>query len=262
MENPAAIATVNLSESVSRAWRNHLLLLVALLALILVNFHQAVSAALTVWVVSPTYSHCFLVLPIVGWLVWEKKDALRAMQPTVEPRALLLLLPLLALWWLGQLSAINEVTQYAIIGMMQVTIVALLGLPVVRQIWFPIFFLLFLVPTGEYLTGSLQRFSAHFVDVGLNIFGIPHFREGTLFELTNGRFEIAEACAGLRFLIATVTLSVLFAYLSYRRVYKIALFLLASVVIPVIGNGLRCLGIIMLAHFTSNEYGAGADHIV
>ena len=40
------------------------------------------------------------------------------------------------------------------------------------------------------------------------------------------------------------------------------LFLIASVAVPLIGNGLRCVGIILLAHFTNNEYGAGADHIV
>ncbi len=262
MDNFVAIATADPSESISRAWRIHLLALGALLILILGEFHHAVSAALTVWIVSPTYSHSFLILPIVGWLIWEKKDVLRTMQPAVEPRALLLFLPLVALWWLGQLSAVNEVTQYAIVGLMQVAIIALLGPKVVRQIWFPVFFLLFLVPTGEYLTGPMQRFATQFVDVGLNIFGIPHYTEGTVIELTNGRFEIAEACAGLRFLIATVTLSVLFAYLSYRRIYKIVLFLLLSVVIPLLGNGLRCLGIILLAHFTSNAYGAGADHII
>jgi exosortase A len=262
MDNLGAIVTANPSESMSRAWRNHLLALGALLILILADFHHAVSAALTVWMVSPTYSHCFLILPIVGWLIWEKRDVLRTMQPGVEPRALLLILPLLVLWWLGQLSAVNEVTQYAIVGLIQVAIVALLGPKVVRQIWFPVFFLLFLVPTGEYLTAPMQRFATRFVDVGLNIFGIPHYTEGTVFELTNGRFEIAEACAGLRFLIATVTLSFLFAYLSYRRIYKIVLFLLASVVIPLLGNGLRCLGIILLAHFTSNAYGTGADHII
>jgi exosortase A len=262
MDHLGAMATINPSERISRAWRNHLLALGALLVLILADFHQAVSAAITVWAVSPTYSHSFLILPIIGWLIWEKKDVLRTTQPAVEPRALLLFLPVLAMWWLGQLAAINELTQFAIVGLMQAAILSLLGPKVVRQIWFPVFFLLFLVPTGAFLTGPMQRFATQFVDVALNIFGIPHYTEGTVIELTNGRFEIAEACAGLRFLIATVTLSVLFAYLSYRRIYKIVLFLLLSVVIPLVGNGLRCLGIILLAHFTSNAYGAGADHIV
>jgi exosortase A len=257
-----AIASIGAEESTWRAWRTHVLALGAIIVLILAEFHHAVSAALTVWVVSPTYSHCFLIIPIVGWLIWEKKDVLRGMRPTIEPLALLLIVPLLIIWWFGQLLAVNEIIQYAIVGLIQTAIIALLGPKVVRQLWFPIFFLLFLVPTGEYLTGPMQRFATQFVDVCLNIFGIPHYTEGTVIELTNGRFEIAEACAGLRFLIATVTLGVLFAYLMYQRIYKIVLFLFASVAIPLVGNGLRCLGIILLAHFTSNAYGAGADHII
>lgn len=108
----------------------------------------------------------------------------------------------------------------------------------------------------------MQKFATRFVDIFLNFLGIPHYVEGTTFELTTGRFEIAEACAGLRFLVATVTLGALVAYLMYSKLYKVVLFLMASVLIPLIGNGLRCVGIILLAHFTNNKYGVGADHIV
>src|SRR5215469_13887566 len=256
------MTTIEAYDNISSAWRNHLAALGAVLALVLAEFHAAVSAAVEVWIVSPTYSHCFLIVAIVAWLIWEKRDALRTIGPTVEPRALLLILPLLAMWWLGELSAVNELRQYAVVGLMQVAIIALLGPRVVRQIWFPVFFLLFLVPTGEYLIAPMQRFATRFVDVSLNVLGIPHFTEGTIIELTNGRFEIAEACAGLRFLIATITLGVLFAHLMYQHIYKTVLFLLASVIVPLIGNGLRCVGIILLAHFTNNAYGAGADHII
>src|SRR5579871_6454374 len=124
MDHLGTIAANNPSASLSRGWRNHLLALGALLMLILAEFHHAISLALTVWVVSPTYSHCFLILPIVAWLIWEKADRFRATRPTVEPRALLLLFPLLVLWWLGQLSAVNEVTQFAVIAMVQVAIIA------------------------------------------------------------------------------------------------------------------------------------------
>src|SRR6185312_712364 len=75
-------------------------------------------------------------------------------------------------------------------------------------------------------------------------------------------FEIAEACAGLRFMIATVALGVIFAYISFRKWYKIALFMLSCVIIPLVGNGLRVVGIIVLAHYTNNRYGAGADHVL
>jgi exosortase A len=257
-----AITLPESDRTVARAWLRHGAVLGALIALTLVIFQDAVSAAAKVWWVSPTYSHCFLIVPIVLWLIWEKRPVLAATAPSLFPQALLLTPVLGLLWWMGQLAAINEVQQYAVVGMIQVLIVALLGLNVARLIWFPILYLLFLVPTGEYLIAPMQRFATHFVDVSLNLLNIAHYTEGTTFELTNGRFEIAEACAGLRFLIATVTLGVLFSYMMFRKIHKAVLFLIASVAVPLIGNGLRCVGIIVLAHLTNNEYGAGADHIV
>ena len=249
-------------KDIARAWLRHGMALAILIFLTLIAFRESLWAAVTVWWISPTYSHCFLIAPIVCWLIWEKRAALGALAPSLYPKALLVM-PLLALgWWMGQLAAINEVQQYAVVGLIQALIVALLGIGVIRLIWFPVLYLLFLVPTGEYLIVPMQNFATHFVDVSLNILGIPHYTEGTSFELTNGRFEIAEACAGLRFLIATVTLGVLFSYMMFRKIYKTALFLVACVAVPLIGNGLRCVGIIVLAHLTNNQYGAGADHIV
>lgn len=246
----------------AKPWRDHGLALGTIILLIVLAFNDALSAALQVWIVSPTYSHCFLIIPIAAWLVWEKRDTLAMIRPAVAPRFLWLVPFLLVLWWLGELSAINEVRQYAVVALFQVMIATLLGVEVLRLIWFPVLFLLFMVPTGEYLIAPMQHFATRFVDICLNLLHIPHYTEGTTFELTNGRFEIAEACAGLRFLVATVTLGVLFSYLVFRKAHKIALFLLASVVVPLIGNGLRCVGIILIAHFSNNEYGAGADHIV
>jgi len=246
----------------AQAWFRHTIALAALLLLTLVAFRSSVSAALTVWWVSPTYSHCFLIIPIVLWLIWEKRAVLATLSPGLAPQALLVMPVLTLAWWMGELAAINEVQQYAVVGLIQAAIVALLGVNVARAIRFPIFYLLFLVPTGEYLIVPMQHFATKFVDISLNLLGVVHYTEGTTFELTSGRYEIAEACAGLRFLIATVSLGVLFAYMMFRKVHKIALFLIACVAVPLIGNGLRCVGIIMIAYLSGNEYGAGADHIV
>jgi exosortase A len=257
-----AIAIPQPDRAASAAWLRHGLALAALLLLTVITFRDSISAAVEVWRISPTYSHCFLIIPIVIWLIWEKRAALSIAVPSLAPQALIFIPLLSAGWWLGELAAINEVQQFAIIGIIQTLIVVLLGIQVGRLIWFPLFYMLFLVPTGEYLIDPMQRFATHFVDVSLNILNIPHYTEGTTVELTNGRFEIAEACAGLRFLIATVTLGVLFSYMMFRQLRKTLLFLLACVTVPLIGNGLRCVGIIVLAHFTNNQYGAGADHIV
>jgi exosortase A len=243
-------------------WQIHLGIASALIALILALFRADIAGALTVWWEYPAYSHCFLVIPIVAWLIWEKRQELWAAVPSVDPIVLTAALPFSLLWLAGHYASIAEARQYAAVGLVQVVMASILGLSVYRRILFPALFLFFLVPTGEYLIPPLQRFTADFTAAGLTLLHVTYFREGMLFELPNGRYEIAEACAGLRFLIATVTLGVLFCYLMYRKWQKTTLFLAVCVVAPVLGNAIRVLATILVANYTNNRVAAGVDHIV
>ena len=92
--------------------------------------------------------------------------------------------------------------------------------------------------------------------------GILHHTEGTVIEMVGGTFRVAEACAGLRFLIATIAIGALFSYLNFRKWYKIAIYMLASAIVPVVANGFRALGIVLLAYFSNNKIATGADHLV
>lgn len=243
-------------------WPCHLVALASVAALIVALFWSDVRNAVHFWWSSATYSHCFLILPISAWLVWEMRDTLALERPALEPFALLVLLPLLFVWLAANFATINEVRQFAVIAIVQIAIVTLLGPRIYRVVLFPALYLFFLVPFGDYLILPMQSFATWFTDAGLSLLGVPHYTEGTTIELTNGRFEIEEACAGLRFLIATFALGVLFAHIAYRSWAKRALFLVACIVVPLIGNGLRCLGTLELAHLTNNELATGADHLV
>lgn len=243
-------------------WTTHLTVLAALVALLGWFNALAIENAVQVWWVSPTFSHCFLIIPISAYFVFRRRNELARAVPSVYPLALLVAPPLVLFSIAGSLAGINEFEQVAFIAILQVLIVAVLGPAVYRKILFPALFLFFLVPTGDYLIGPLQRFTTHFVSYGLTVFGIPHFSEGNIIKLSNGIFEVAEACAGLRFLIATLAIGVLFAWLTYRKWYKAVAFLVACFVLPVIANGFRALGIVLVAHWTDNRIAVGVDHIV
>ncbi len=256
-------AVMNDVQSGAKAqWLRHGAVFAALLALMGYFYWPAISAALTVYWVSPTYSHCYLILPISAWLVWNKREELSTLRPTLFLPALVLIVPLAVVWYLGHVMAINEAQQFMLVGMVQVLILALFGWKVYRVVMFPALFLFFLVPTGEYLIAPLQRFTTHFITTWLSLLGIPYFAEGTIIELANGRYQVEEACAGLRFLIATIALGALFAHLTYRKWPKIIAFMAACLVVPVIGNGFRALGIVLLAHYSDNRIAVGFDHLV
>lgn len=244
------------------AWTIHLSALAGLILVLGLLYARTVAAAVTVWWVSPTFSHCFLIIPVVGYLIWGKRHTLAQLIPAAHPRALWLALPVMAAAFVGALAAINELEQLALIAFVQVLALSLLGPKVYRVVLFPALYLFFLVPMGEYLIGPLQRFTTWFIDQGLTLLGILHYTEGNIIELANGRFQVAEACAGLRFLIATIAVGALFAHLTYRKWRKIALFMVACVIVPIIGNGFRALGIVLLAHFSDNRIAVGADHLV
>src|SRR5206468_9186114 len=96
---------------------------------------------------------------------------------------------------------------------------------------------IFLVPSGAFLVPSLQTIAVDIVIAGLHALNIPTFSDGYMIEIPEGPFEIAEACAGLRFLIASIVFGCFFAVVMYRSPLRRTLFILMSIFVPIFANG-------------------------
>ena len=131
-----------------------------------------------------------------------------------------------------------------------------------RRLLAPLLFLFFLVPTGAFLVPSLQTITAKIVVAGLHVLHIPVFSDGYMIEIPEGNFEIAEACAGLRFLIASTVFGCFFAVVMYRSFWRRAAFIALSLVVPIGANGVRALGNLLLAHLEGSATAVEADHII
>ncbi len=247
---------------ISRPWRTSLWALLASLTLLLVLLFDSLSSMIAVWIGATTYHHCFLVLPISLFLIWQRRSNLARLTPCHEPLALISLLAFALLWLVGRAGQIQFFEHMALVGMAISITLALLGLTIGRVIAFPLLFLGFMVPFGDVLVPTLQHFTADFAVLLLRLTGMPVFHNGIMIETPSGLFEVAEACAGIRFLIANVMVATLFAHLAMGRVWKWSAFLALSIVVPIIANGLRATGIILIAYWTDNEYAAGVDHLV
>lgn len=92
--------------------------------------------------------------------------------------------------------------------------------------------------------------------------GIPVLRNGTRFELPTGTWSVVEACSGIRYLISSITLGCLYAYLTYRSNTRRAVFIGLSIVVPIVANWLRAYGIVMIGHTSGMELATGVDHLV
>src|SRR3974390_194955 len=237
MSAPSAESLISTANERRSAWTFSAGVIGIVFAALGVAFHADITNAVQVWYIYPAYSHCFLILPISLWLIWERRAEILAETPAPEIAALPLSLAPTLLWLVGLYSTTNEIRQIAIVSFLELALFGVLGRHIYRKIAFPALFLYFLVPTGEYLIPSLQRVTADFAAWGLTLFGVLHYRDGTVFELANGRYGVAEACAGLRFLTATFTLGTLFCYFSYRRWWKSALLLFYGNMVPIVASG-------------------------
>ncbi|MGI4792935.1 MAG: exosortase A [Janthinobacterium lividum] len=219
-------------------------------------------AAVEVWNASTAYSHCYLILPMTLYLLRERWAVLRTIGATPEPIVALAAIPIAMAWLVAERLGFMEGRQLAAIASIELFLCAILGRRLFWQLSGPLLFLFFLVPFGAFLTPVLQRFTAAFSIIGLNLLGIPNFSDGFTIETPSGVFFVAEACAGLRFLIAAIAFGVFYALLNYTSPTRRACFMAASIVVPIIANGIRALGIIVLGQILGSAEAAAADHII
>jgi EpsI family protein len=107
-----------------------------------------------------------------------------------------------------------------------------------------------------------MQYTANFTVVLIKISGIPVYQDGLSFILPTGSWSVVEECSGVRYLIASLTLGTIYAYLNYSSMKKRLIFILLSLIVPIIGNGLRAFGIVMIGHFGGMDLASGVDHLV
>ena len=231
-------------------------------ALLVAIFFTEIQAAVSVWIASTAYNHCFLILPIVMWLIWDRRYRLIGLQPEPFWWSLIPAAGFAALWLIANRLGIMEGQQLTAMGMLQCLLLGVLGWRVYRAMIAPFLYLFFLIPFGGFLVPALQAFTTQFTAHGLDLLGIPNFVTGNTIEISAGVFYIAQACAGLRFLIAAIAFSVLYALLIFRSLWRRLLFIGLSLFVPVVANGFRALGIVWLGHALGSAKAAATDHVL
>jgi exosortase A len=243
-------------------WKMAIIAIVLIeLALIGIYFDTA-RTMVGIWIRAETYSHAFLVPPIVIWLILERRRVLAREFPR-PTKWLTLLLALLAFGWLiGQLAAVNIIPQFAFVAMLVLVVPLVIGLSAARQILFPLAFLFFAVPFGDFLLPTMMEWTANFIVMGLRASGVPVYQEGLHFVIPSGRWSVIDACSGVRYLIASITVGAIFAYLNYQTLKRRLIFVCFSIVVPLIANWIRGYLIVMLGHYSGNQLAVGADHLL
>jgi exosortase A len=214
------------------------------------------------WWNSSTCNHILLIPPILAWLVRLRWPELRKLQPQAWWPGLAWLGVGLLTWGLGRAAGVNLVAQLGAVAIVQSAIATVLGPRIVFGLLFPLAYMVFLVPFGDEIVPPLQAITAKMAVALTQASGVPASISGVFIDTPVGRFEVAEACSGVKFLVAMIALGTLVAHLCFRSRKRRAVFMAACAIVPVLANGVRAWGTIYVAQSRGVEFAAGFDHIV
>jgi exosortase len=178
-------------------------------------------------------------------------------------------------WWPGLLVLAGGVVLHLVGYMVQqpkISIIAMFtgiygltglawGREWLRESFFPFILFAFCVPlgwTGVSLTFHLQMLVVRVVEFICHyVFAIEIVRQGAKLLDPSGRYgyEVAAACAGMRSLIATSAVAVIYAMVSFRTWWKRAVLIGSALPLAVFGNVVRMMTIILVAEIWGQQAG-------
>lgn len=257
-----SIGPDSMAEAMPGAWRSALGLLGLVVAALMLVASREWGEMLHQWWNIDTYNHLLLLPPILGWLVVLKARELATITPRAFAPGLALVIAGLALWSAGRTSGINLLAHAGAVGMVQAAVVAVLGLRASLLLALPLAMAAFLVPFGDEIIPPLQTITAQIAVTLTHWSSVPARVEGLHIDTPAGLFIVAEACSGVKFLIAMVTLGVLVCFTRFASWRRRAAFMAACVIVPVLANGVRAWATIYVAQFIGAERATGFDHII
>ena len=165
---------------------------------------------------------------------------------------------------IGQMGAELFLARFSLVLSLASLIVLFLGWNYLRALFFPVAFLLLMIPIPAILfnqiTFPLQLLASKVAASVLPLLGVPILREGNVINLPAMTLEVAEACSGIRSLMSLITLAIIYGYLMEKRIALRLVLALASVPIAVAANSVRIIGTGLLVQYWDPDKAEGYFH--
>jgi len=216
------------------------------------------------WYIDPNYSHGFLIPFISGYLLWQKKENLGSVVINPTNLGLIIVVIGLCVYLVGNVTGDPFTIRISILIVIAGTILFTCGIRLFKEVSFPFFYLIFMIPLPFILYDSLafplkllvSKYSVGF----LKLIGIPALREGNIIYLVNTTLHVADACSGIRSIISLLALSTVLASFTQRDLIKKMILVALAVPIAVFVNCIRVIGTGILAIKYGEEVAEGFYH--
>jgi exosortase len=222
------------------------------------------------------WGHAWVVPVISGFLVWRRREQIRATPAEVFWPALSVVLLGVMSYFFCLVQVRNHMLQgFSLILTVFGAALLVLGPRMMRWLFLPIAYLVFGVTIAEVImlavTFRLQLIASEGAWMLLSVIGSPfgwfgvELEGNTLTMLTNSGealpLNVAEACSGMRMVVAFVALAGVVALVSARHWWQRVLLIVLAPVVAILMNVLR-VAVLALLNLVNPELAAGDAHML
>lgn len=219
------------------------------------------------WTAKDTYySHGFLVPFISLFIVWLKRDRLSKLKINSSKSGWLFLIIGILIHVISALWRVYFSSGFSSILVLVGLVLLFLGKSFLRQLMFPILFLVFMIPLPliavANLSFKLKIFAAQISTAIINKLGVSAVRDGSVIRTAHSYLMVEDPCSGIRSLIALIALGALMAYFSNISKARKAILFLSSIPIAIATNIIRIVSLSLVSEMYSAELATGWFHNV
>jgi exosortase len=194
-----------------------ILLIAVLVGLYFLIFYPVWKSLVGTWYTSEDYSFGFFIIPFSAYIAWKKREVLKNIESTPSWVGLVIILFSLGLYLFSYLAEISTLVSLSPILVLAGGIIYFYGFRMLRELSFPVFFLVFMIPVPSQIFSQLTiplQLLVTKISVGCSsLIGIPIYAEGNVIHLPGHTLQVVHACSGLRSLLTILPLGALLGYL-------------------------------------------------
>ena len=244
--------------------RRNLVAVALVLGALALLYRDVVTGMVHAWASDDRYSHGFLIPAIAAYIAWERRHRFFAAPLRPSAFGLLAVVASILLLAFGVVGADVFLARLSLVGTLTGIVLFLGGWARLQIVVFPLAILLLMIPLPQLVFDQIefpmQLIASRVGEVVIKAVDIPVVREGNLLILSNVTLEVAEACSGVRTMIALIALGIAFGYAPDSRLWTRALVVLATVPVAVGVNSARVAGTGIATHFYGRAAAEGLPH--
>jgi exosortase len=240
------------------SWRQlsvHTYIRIGIIAVLLYFlFQQEIWGIISSWINNPSWSHGFLIPFFSLYFLNQSKKEILNYHPRPNYFGLLCLV-FVIIFYVFNTKVVNPsgyayFRQISVVAAIGAIVLFLGGWGLLKYTWLPVGFLLFAIPLPDYLlkpvTIPMRKWAAAIASTMLDL--VPRLDttvNGVIVDIIyKGKhlepgLDVAEACSGMRLLMAFFALGVAMAYLHYRPIWQRLVLLASTIPIAILCNIIR-----------------------